>query len=110
MKKELPSIYKNAVDKKVTRNLEEYHISNKSLEETFKKNNSYSRSELTVDEKLKHLFQSKRYVFNIPVEIITNHKTYDTKIAGKVKNSIVTIDGDTIPIIEIEDLIIKDRI
>lgn len=110
MKKELPSIYKNTVDKRVTRNLEVCRVSNESLDESSRKKISSTRSELTVEEKLKRLFQSKRYIFNIPVEIVTSRKSYETKIAGKVKNSIVTIEGDTIPIIEIEDIIIKDRL
>ncbi len=110
MKKELPNIYKNEFVNQVNRNRKVYHIPN--TEGTSRKD-VVSRSvnpDLTVEEKLKKLFQSRRYIFNIGVEIVTNKKTYDTKIAGKVKNSIVTIDGEVIPIIEIEDIIIKDRL
>ena len=69
-----------------------------------------SRNSLSaVEEKIKKLFKSSRYIFNINVLIKTDKKDYDTKIAGKVKNSLVTVDNDIIPIIEINDIIIKDR-
>lgn len=106
MKKELPNIYKSEMTVKVNRNKNVYHIPTeaKSVRVT------PHRDDATVEEKLKRLFNSSRYIFNINVEIITNKKVYDTKIAGKVKNSIVTVDGETIPIIEIQDIIIKDRL
>ena len=59
---------------------------------------------------IKKLFKSSRYIFNIGVIIKTDKKEYDTKIIGKVKNSLITIDNVEIPIIEIKDIIIKDRI
>lgn len=108
MKKELPGIYKSEMGSRVNRNRNVYHIS--SDESSSKKAFSSIKDGMTVEEKLKKLFQSSRYIFNIGVEIITGKKIYHTKIAGKVKNSIVTIDGEVIPIIEIEDIIIKDRL
>lgn len=110
MKKELPNIYKSEFGNKVNRNRKVYHIPNE--EETTKKQvlSDSANHDITVEEKLKRLFQSRRYIFNIGVEIVTSKKIYQTKIAGKVKNSIVTIDGEVIPIIEIEDIIIKDRL
>ena len=59
---------------------------------------------------IRKLFKSSRYIFNINVLIKTDKKDYDTKIAGKVKNSLVTVDNEVIPIIEINDIIIKDRL
>ena len=106
MKKELPNIYKNQLNKDINRNLDVYHVKD-TLNYTKESNRN---SQLTVEQKLKKLFQSSRYIFNIEVKIITSKKEYNTKIAGKVKNSSVTVDGDTIPIIEIEDIIIKDRL
>ncbi len=103
MKKELPHIYQNTMATKANRNKNVYHIPQKEERETVS-------SFQTVEEKLKKLFGSRRYIFNIGVEIVTAKKVYDTKIAGKVKNSIVTVDGDTIPMIEIQDIIIKDRL
>lgn len=106
MKKDLPSIYKNNVTKKNTHNRNVFYVKNDD------ENNRQVEvlEEIDVEEKLRKLFKSSRYVFNIGVIIKTNRGDYDTKIAGKIKNSIVTIDGVTIPIIEIKDIIIKDRL
>ncbi|MCI8588802.1 MAG: hypothetical protein HFG40_04040 [Bacilli bacterium] len=109
MKKELPNIYKSEISNKFDRNLHTYHIPNDSSHSE-KGVHHLDQEELSVEDKLKKLFQSSRYVFNIGVEIITKKRVYHTKIAGKVKNSIVTIDGEVIPMIEIDDIIIKDRL
>lgn len=108
MKKELPHIYKNETVSRVKKNRDVYHI--QASDENPEKEVLLGNDPVSVEAKLKKLFQSRRYIFNIGVEIITKRKVYDTKIAGKVKNSIVTIDGEVIPMIEIEDIIIKDRL
>ena len=44
------------------------------------------------------------YVFNKRVVIVTNNKTYDTRIAGKIGNRIITLDGDSINIDDIVNI------
>ncbi len=110
MKKELPNIYKKEIRNQMKVNRDVYHIPNSENTSKTEKYTDDLNREMSVEEKLKRLFQSRRYIFNIEVEIITKRKNYHTKIAGKVKNSIVTIDGEVIPVIEIEDIIIKDRL
>lgn len=109
MKKDLPNIYKGQIPSSVRNNKDVYYTSEKETEKKVNVN-MYSDQPGTVEEKLKKLFRGTRYVFNIGVIIETDRKTYDTKIAGQVKNSIVTVDGDVIPIIEIKNIIIKDRL
>lgn len=109
MKKELPNIYKSEIINQVDRNRHTYRIPSDSLNSEGH-GNHLNQEELSVEDKLKKLFQSSRYIFNIEVEIVTKRKIYHTKIAGKIKNSIVTIDGEVIPMIEIDDIIIKDRL
>ena len=58
---------------------------------------------------IRKLFKSSRYVFNIHVMIETDTKTYDTKVAGKLNDNLITVDGDIIPIKTIRNIIIKDR-
>ncbi len=110
MKKELPKIFKKNVDLEHSNNKRVFYASENK--ETLVKNddtNSY-RSLSTVEEKIRKLFKSSRYIFNINVIIKTDKKDYNTQIAGRIKNSIVTVDNDVIPIVEINDIIIKDRI
>ena len=58
-----------------------------------------------VYEKLKKLFNTNGYIFNIKVKIITNNKTYDTKIASLVGDNIITLDKDIIKIDDIKDIV-----
>ncbi len=106
MKKDLPGIYKNQISKKIQNNKSVYHLKDTNDTSYSKHDDDYGN----VEEKLKKLFKTTRYVFNIRVIIETEKKTYDTKIAGQVKNSIVTVDGEVIPIVEIKNIIIKDRL
>lgn len=112
MKKELPEIFKKNIDSSHSNNKKVFYT-NKNNEQTPNQepiNNSTNNSQSTVEDKIRKLFKSSRYIFNINVLIKTNKKDYDTKIAGKVKNSLVTVDNEVIPIIEINDIIIKDRL
>lgn len=111
MKKELPGIFKKDVKGEHTNNKKMCYASETNNQQ-YEVNNfdAINNNLTTVEEKIRKLFRSSRYIFNINVLIKTNQKDYDTKIAGKVKNSIVTIDGEVIPIIDINDIIIKDRI
>lgn len=103
MNKKLPEMFKNNIDKSHLNNKEVCYV---SKEKVVKSNSDNTE---TVEEKIKKLFKSSKYVFNIGVIIKTKKKTYDTKVIGKIKNSLITEDNETIPIIEIEDIIIKDR-
>ncbi len=101
MNKKIPNIYKKEITKD--------HINNKTVSSVRKEIDNKKTDNTSVSEKLNKLFKSNRYVFNIGVIIKTKKKDYDTKIIGKIKNSIITMEDDVIPIIEIEDIIIKDR-
>lgn len=103
MNKKLPEMFKNNIDKSHINNKEVCYVSKEKVIESNKINTE------TVEEKIRKLFKSSKYVFNIGVIIKTKKKTYDTKVIGKIKNSLITEDNETIPIIEIEDIIIKDR-
>lgn len=103
MNKKLPEMFKKNIDKSHLNNKEICYV---SKEKVVKSNSDNTE---TVEEKIKKLFKSSKYVFNIGVIIKTKKKTYDTKVIGKIKNSLITEDNETIPIIEIEDIIIKDR-
>ena len=98
MKKE--KIYVNKINKKIDNN--QNYCDVKEKEETI--SNKDNRN-LSVDDKLKKLFNTDGYVFNVDVKIITSEKTYNTKIAGKVNNHLITLDNDVININDIKDII-----
>lgn len=107
MKKKLPEIFRMKVESSHINNKKVYYGSDEKNQPRQIKDLD---SSMSVEDKIKKLFKSSRYIFNIDVIIKTDKKVYDTRIAGKVKNSLVTIDNEVIPIIEINDIIIKDRL
>lgn len=54
-----------------------------------------------VQDFLNKVSGSVGYVFNKRVVITTKEKTYDTKIAGKIGNRLITLDNDSININDI---------
>ena len=105
MEKKLPDIFKKTVEKGHSNNKKVFTTKNIA-----KENNDFKSDVISIEEKIKKLFKSTRYVFNIGVIIKTKNKSYDTKVIGRIKNSLITDDNDIIPIVEIEDIIIKDRV
>lgn len=59
----------------------------------------------SIQEKLDKLFNTNGYIFNINVKIITDNRTYDTRIANKIEDNIITLDNDVISIRDIKDII-----
>ena len=55
-------------------------------------------------EFISRLDKNGSYMFSKRVVIKTRENIYDTKIAGKVKDKIITIDSKVIPISEIVDI------
>ena len=53
---------------------------------------------------LNKLSNSGSYVFNKRVVIVTNNRTYDTRIAGKMGNRLITLDNDSININDIKKI------
>ncbi|HPE14574.1 MAG TPA: hypothetical protein PLT65_01890 [Bacilli bacterium] len=91
MKDKLPNIYKGS----------DIRSNNKKT--------YYSSEKVSVDRKkpsvkLQDLFASPSFIFNIRVLIKTKNENYDTKIAGKMGNNIITVDNKVIPIREIIDI------
>ena len=58
-----------------------------------------------VEDKLNKLFNTNGYIFNTKVKIITKDKVYNTKIASRVGNSLITLDNDVIYIKDINDIV-----
>ncbi len=109
--KKLPEIFRKKVEPNHINNKQVYYGSDsEKLTRNIEKKSNDFEQDMSVEDKIRKLFKSSRYIFNIDVIIKTNKKDYNTKIAGKVKNSLVTVDNEIIPIVEINDIIIKDRL
>ena len=89
--------------KKITKQI---HNNQKECLVDEKKEVKRKDSNLSIDEKIKELFDGNGYPFSKNVKIITSNKEYTTFIVGMVNNRLITIDNDVIDLGDIKDLII----
>ena len=103
-------IFINKIKKKIGNNQSYTLINNEIKEKELKKTDKKTKlnTNLSIEDKLKELFNRNGYIFNVDVQIITNNQEYDTKIASKVGNHLITLDNDIININDIKDIIIKN--
>lgn len=99
MKKDLPRVFANTIDKKIN-NTQEIFYENQSSSEK-KSLNEIIR---TINE----IFNSPNHVYKSTCYITINGVEEKKVIVGKNANSLFTLEGDVINIREIED--IKKRI
>ena len=100
-------IFVNKFDKKIGHN-QSYTNINNTQEDIPTIENKDNDNQLSVEDKINRLFKRNGYIFNVDVKIITKDKEYNTKIATKIKNHLITLDNDIIDINNIQDIIIKN--
>lgn len=96
MKKDLPKVFANKINKKITNN-STYSITNKFEEST----RDYT---IDVNKKINDIFKSPRYVYRANVDIKLKDRTVKKKIIGKKNSNLITIDNELIPISDIIDI------
>ena len=99
-------IFQNKIDKQINNNQKVFDVK-EEIKTDIENNIGNKKENLNVREKIDKLLNRNGYVFNVDVEIITDKKIYNTKIAGKVNNHLITLDNDIICINEIKDIVIK---
>ncbi len=111
MDKKLPRIFQNDINKEINNNRSVYYVKSESDDFSFstrsEKNEKNFVEENNIEEKLNRIFKPGRHSFNVGVEIITTNQVYDTKIAGKVRDCIITLDNDVIAMKDIVDIKVK---
>ena len=90
-------IYANKINKKIGNN-------QKFSEVCELKEETVTFINKSVEKKIDDLFNTNGYIFNVDVKIKTLDKTYNTKIASRVGNNIITLDNDIINIDDIKDI------
>ncbi len=121
MKKELPKVFVNKIEKELKNN-EKIHVSDheKNLIEQKNKNqkpdnskNNKNQTEYkiinTINKKINEIMNNKKYIYKIPVRITTEEKEITTKIIGKNKTNIITIDNELIKIKDIKNIEIYEK-
>ncbi len=106
MKKDLPRIYSERVDKDTndvvsyTKN-EEKMIENREIRR--------EKVEKSIEQKINEILKSVHYVYKMEVVIETEEGSQVKQLVGKNKNSIITMDNEQIPIDKIKDIYIKEK-
>lgn len=96
MKKELPNVFANPLDKKIGNVQEVYYSENKEMERTTDIN--------VVINKINKIFNSPHHVYKSRVRITTSKGIIEKEIVGKANGYLLTIDGENIKILDIDDI------
>ena len=95
MKKKLPDIYANPIEKNFHNTQETYYGS---------LNDSSRSDRRSVTEKINAIFSSKEFVYKSKVRIELSNETKICTLVGKTDKSLLTLENDTIPISDIIDI------
>lgn len=104
MKKKLPSVYANKIEKTFHNNKKVFYGTGEEekRQEPIKKD---SRTpELTVSQKINRLFASTTYIYKADVKITLQNQTIEKRIIGRNRRNLITMDNELIPIDEIQDI------
>ena len=101
MNNKIPKVFQNKINKDFKTN-DKIYYSNKTIDNETKlpNNNSYNN----LNKKINEIFTSPNYIYKANVEIITKEEKYTTKIIGRNKTQLITMDNKTIPIKDIIDI------
>lgn len=97
-------MFANQIDKKFENNCTYYKTddSAKELIITQKKDTK------SVEQKIKQIFASPRYIYRAQVEIVFPDKKVIKKIIGRNEENLITIENEQIKISDIQDIYFKD--
>lgn len=99
MDKKLPKVFQNKIDKDLNNNNKFFYSANNKKEIEVE-----TEKPIDINKKINEIFSSPTYVYKANVEIKTKSNSYVTKIIGRNKNYLITMDNKTIPISEIIDI------
>ncbi|MBQ6686919.1 MAG: hypothetical protein IJN03_00155 [Bacilli bacterium] len=98
MKKDLPGVFANPLNKDF-KNVQEIYYSKNDL--------TLRNSSVSIDSiltKINRIFNSSHHVYKSKVKITTNNGILVKEIVGKSSGNLLTLDGEVIKIIDILDI------
>jgi len=93
--KDLPRVFANKISDDIKNTQELFYGSDRSI----KKNDGIS-----IVKKINNIFASRNHVYKSKVSITLKDKVVEKVIVGKNNTHLITIDGELIKIIDIEDI------
>ncbi|NLM62921.1 MAG: hypothetical protein GX190_01220 [Mollicutes bacterium] len=106
MKKELPKVFANKIDK-VLNNNETVSYGFKEKKEEFNES-IIEKNQMSVEEKIQEIFNSPRYVYKANVKIKLKDGVVTKQIIGKNNTHLITMENDLIPINDVLDIDFAD--
>lgn len=103
MKKELPSVFANKIDKRIENNKTCCISKNEEIKKE-EKNDRTFKIEKNINQKINEIFSSPRYVYKADVVITTSDGEIQKRIIGKNGNNLITIDNELISTDRIIDI------
>ena len=91
-----PKVFKNTINKSINNNKKVFYSKSKQKEKIDDSRN--------VIQKINDIFTSPNYVYKANVKIKTNNDIITTRIIGRNKDYIITMDNKLIPIKDIIDI------
>ena len=108
MKKNLPKVFQNTINKELKNNESIYYSLSKNNDLVIKKSEKKEYEEIVnnsnIEKKINDIFTSSNYVYKAKVDIKTSNSTINTRIIGRNKEYIITFDNKKIPIKDIIDI------
>ena len=98
---ELPKVFKNNIEKKFNNNNCVYYSCNDNRSNNNIENINDNKN---IVQKINEIFSSPNYVYQANVEIKLKDKTIKSRIIGRNKDYIITMENSLIPINEIKDI------
>ncbi len=94
MKRDLPSVYSNPINKEIKNNTMYYYG---SLE-------SERKVDKNINQVINNIFASKDFVYKKKIRVTTLDDVLDIVLVGRNSNSLLTLDNKSIPISSIVDI------
>ena len=108
MKKNLPKVFQNTINKELKNNESIYYSLSKNNDLVINKNEKNDYEEIVnnsnIEKKINDIFKSSNYIYKAKVDIKTSNSTINTRIIGRNKEYIITFDNKKIPIKDIIDI------
>lgn len=98
MNKKLPKVFQNQINKNINNNEKYYYSANN------KKNKNEINEPKNIRKIINSIFLSPNYIYKANVIIKTKNAEYETKIIGRNKEYLITMDNKTIKIDDIIDI------
>lgn len=117
MKKELPKVYANVIDKEIKNNENVVYSYGEQLNESISQTNESIRQTKddllrvklngNINQKIRDIFNAQNYIYKADVVITLKDKKITKRIIGKNGNHLITYDNELIPISDIIDIAYK---